>query len=66
VDTGTGLVFCVTLLVKSLILPTTLEEKPWTPLTTEAAKSEPGRCGKLGLAVGMEEGETRGKLLLLP
>ena len=36
----------VTPLVKSFILPTTLEEKLWTPFTTEAAKSEPGRCGR--------------------
>ena len=55
-ETGAGFVFWVTLLVNVLIFPTTLEEKPCTPLTTEAAKSEPGRCGRLVLLEGLEEG----------
>lgn len=45
---GTGLVFCVIRLVKSVILPTTLLEKLVIPDTMEAAKSPPGSTGKLG------------------
>ncbi len=44
-ETGTGLVFFVTLLVKSFRLPTTFSEKPCTPVTIDAAKSEPGSWG---------------------
>ena len=46
VETGTGLVLLVTLLVKSDRFPITFPEKFCTPLTMEAAKSEPGRWGK--------------------
>jgi hypothetical protein len=46
-------------LVKSVMFPTTPAENPWTPLTTEAAKSEPGRLGNpeppgVGFIVGPE------------
>jgi len=40
---GTGLVTLVMPRVKSLTLPRTLPEKFWTPPTTDAAKSAPGR-----------------------
>ena len=52
----------VTPLVKSVRLPTTLEEKPCTPLTIDAAKAEPGRdgmemlCPPDPLLVGMDTG----------
>ena len=42
---GTGLVRLVIPPVKSVRLPITPAEKPWTLLTIDAAKSEPGRCG---------------------
>jgi hypothetical protein len=45
---GMGLVLFVMRLVKSVMLPTTLLEKSDIPLTMEAAKSPPGRTGKLG------------------
>ena len=45
--TGTGLVLAVTPEVKLLTLPITPAEKFDTPLTTEAAKSDPGRLGRL-------------------
>ena len=45
---GIGFVFCVIRLVKSVIFPTTLLEKVEMPSTMEAAKSPPGRTGKLG------------------
>lgn len=38
-----GLVRLVTPEVKDLTSPSTRLEKPWTPVTTEAAKAEPGR-----------------------
>jgi hypothetical protein len=41
--TGTGLVRLVTPEVKDFTSPNTLLENPWTPVTTEAAKAEPGR-----------------------
>ena len=44
-DLGTGLVLLVTALVKLVRLPIAPAEKVLTPLTTEAAKSEPGICG---------------------
>ena len=47
VVTGTGLVLAVTPEVNWLTLPITPAEKLDTPLTTEAAKSEPGRWGRL-------------------
>jgi hypothetical protein len=37
------LVRLVTPEVKDFTSPRTLLEKPWTPVTTEAAKAEPGR-----------------------
>ncbi len=42
---GTGLVEFVTPEVKLVISPTTLEEKFWIPLATDAAKSAPGSEG---------------------
>lgn len=45
-ETGTGLVRLVMLLVKFVISPTTLEEKFCTVFTTDAAKVEPGRLGR--------------------
>src|SRR4030065_508708 len=45
VDTfGGGLVIAVMLDVNSLIFPTTLPEKFWTPTAMDAAKSAPGTC----------------------
>lgn len=54
--TGTGFVFWVTPLVNSEMFPITPEENDWILFTTEAAKTEPGRVGRLVLpeAVGME------------
>lgn len=43
VDFGTGLVFLVIPLVKSVMLPITPPANDSTPRTIEAAKSEPGR-----------------------
>lgn len=45
VETGIGLVLLVILPVKSVTLPITLLDTFCTPLTIEAAKSEPGRWG---------------------
>jgi len=45
VDLGIGFVTFVTLDVKLVIFPTTPAEKLCTPLTIDAAKSEPGRFG---------------------
>jgi hypothetical protein len=45
VETGTGLVFFVTPLVKSFRFPTTFCEKFCAPPTTDAAKSAPGSWG---------------------
>lgn len=45
VETGIGLVFFVTPLVKSFRLPTTFSEKFCAPPTTDAAKSAPGSWG---------------------
>ena len=42
---GTGLVTLVIPLVKLATLPKTFDEKFCTPLTTEAAKADPGRLG---------------------
>lgn len=39
----------VILLVKSDMFPTTLLEKLCTPVTIEAAKSAPGKCGSEGV-----------------
>ena len=54
---GGGLVTLVTRLVKSLTLPMTLLEKVCTPVTTEAAKSAPGRAEEPLLETGAEIGE---------
>ena len=43
VRTGGGLVFWVIPSVKLVRLPTTPADMDWTLLTTEAAKSDPGR-----------------------
>ena len=40
---GGGFVTFVTLLVNVFKSPTTLDEKVWTPPTTDAARSAPGR-----------------------
>ena len=45
------------LLVKSVILPTTLLEKLCTPVTTEPANAEPGRVGMEGLERPVEGAE---------
>ncbi|MCK5793512.1 MAG: hypothetical protein KAH12_02315, partial [Anaerolineales bacterium] len=54
---GTGLVFWVILLVKSVILPTTLLEKFEIPVAIEAAKSPPGRFGRAPPPVDRLEGD---------
>ena len=40
--------------VKDFTSPSTLLEKPWTPVTTDAAKAAPGRL-ELPLEAGLEE-----------
>lgn len=52
---GGGLVTLVTRLVKSVTLPITFCEKVCTPVTTEEAKSEPGRRGTDGMDGDEEE-----------
>lgn len=49
VVTGIGFVFWVIPSVNEVTLPITLPEKSCTPLTTEAAKSDPGKLGRLML-----------------
>lgn len=70
VGLGGGLVTFVTPLVNSVMLPTTREEKLCTPVTTEAAKADPGRVGMLGpgrpegpaVVIGPEVGRATGPL----
>jgi hypothetical protein len=52
--TGTGLVRLVTPEVKDFTSPRTLLEKPWTPVTTEAANVAPGRLVRPAEEDGME------------
>ena len=52
---GGGLVMSVIPLVKSLMLPTTFDEKFCTPSVIPAAKSDPGRCGRERLPPGVPE-----------
>ena len=49
VVTGMGFVFWVMLSVNDVRLPITFPEKSCTPLTTDAAKSDPGKLGRLML-----------------
>jgi hypothetical protein len=58
------LVTFVTRLVKSVTLPMTFCEKVCTPVATEEAKSEPGKCGTEGIDIDegmpLEAGADRG------
>jgi len=64
---GGGLVTLVTRLVKSVTLPITFCEKVCTPVTMDAAKSEPGKFGTEGMETEgldppVEAGADRGKV----
>jgi len=54
--TGAGFVLFVILDVNSVKFPMVEADKFCTPLTIEAAKSDPGRCGN-EVVVGMGEGD---------
>ena len=56
----------VMLEVKSEMLPTTLLEKLWTPVTTDPAKAEPGRVGIEGPARPVDGAETGLAVVTVP